>query len=667
MSKNQRLERLPWVDKYRPLKLNEILSQSHVIEFLNNCVQKRDIPHLLFYGQSGVGKCFHPDTKIYLHNGGIKKIKNILPGDILIGKDGEIKKYVTSTIRGHDQLYEISSNLVDSVIVNSEHILCLVKIHNIVSYDNESKWWMDEKFDIHKLHHKNQNLCHRKENNVFLNISVKNYLGRSNVWKMFFKGYRAKMINSWEKKQTEEDPLKIGESINGNANNIPSEYIYNDLEGRIKLIKGFLTNQMVKIDTCLDLGKLYLTIENVVEKNKKNILNQMCSVMNSAGIFCKKVSDSRIQIIDQSFKEFIKISECSNLKNFEDLRDLEKRYLNLKDYSTNNYYLFDFEITENKYDEYCGFTLKGTDNRFLLDNMIVTHNTSAIQALAYEFFGPRVYKDRVLELNASDERGISVVRNKLTSFAKKTIGNRDPKYPCPNCKLIILDEADAMTNEAQSALRKVMEMYSDITRFCLICNYKTKITKPILSRCAVFGFRQLEQKNIIAKMRFIADKENLKISDDNLNLITSISKGDMRKSIIILQNLKYIGKDIIEEQDIYDASNTINKNDIQKIINLCVDDVMSDCEFMENLNKSIKDVMGKSYPIDSILNRISEQVIDLNIDEKDKAIICLLMSISNKQIIDGGNERLQILKIFMFMRNTIKTHTIEEEYIRTSF
>ena len=111
--------KLPWVDKYRPSKLDDILSQDHVISFLKNCVKERDIQHLLFYGQSGVGKCFHPDTEILMHNGNIKKIKDINPGDILIGNNGRKKKYVTSITNGCDDMYEISSDSIDSFIVNS--------------------------------------------------------------------------------------------------------------------------------------------------------------------------------------------------------------------------------------------------------------------------------------------------------------------------------------------------------------------------------------------------------------------------------------------------------------------------------------------------------------------------------------------------------------------
>ncbi|KAA0183422.1 Replication factor C [Fasciolopsis buskii] len=145
-----------------------------------------------------------------------------------------------------------------------------------------------------------------------------------------------------------------------------------------------------------------------------------------------------------------------------------------------------------------------------------TGKTSLILAMARQLFGP-LYKERVLELNASDERGIEVIRQKVKSFAHVVVsgGNTGTNgaRPPPPYKLIVLDEADSMTAPAQAALRRIMETETRTTRFCLTCNYVTRIIDPITSRCAKFRFRPLDNAIARARLRHIADSEALSISD----------------------------------------------------------------------------------------------------------------------------------------------------------
>lgn len=174
-----------------------------------------------------------------------------------------------------------------------------------------------------------------------------------------------------------------------------------------------------------------------------------------------------------------------------------------------------------------------------------TGKTSTILALAKELYGPNLYKSRVLELNASDERGISIVREKIKNFARLTISNPTKEdlqnYPCPPYKIIILDEADSMTNDAQSALRRTMENYAGITRFVLICNYITRIIDPITSRCSKFRFKLLNNENAQLRLKYIGQQENLRFESENnehqvIQELLKISGGDLRKAITYLQS-----------------------------------------------------------------------------------------------------------------------------------
>ncbi|KAK0544841.1 Subunit of heteropentameric Replication factor C (RF-C) [Tilletia horrida] len=176
-----------------------------------------------------------------------------------------------------------------------------------------------------------------------------------------------------------------------------------------------------------------------------------------------------------------------------------------------------------------------------------TGKTSTILALARQLFGPELFRSRVLELNASDERGISVVREKIKNFAKLAVstpqatlsadGSGTKKYPCPPFKIIILDEADSMTQDAQSALRRIMEQYSHITRFCLVCNYVTRIIEPLTSRCSKFRFRQLDTGSTKDRIKMIAEAEGVTFADEKvIDTLVQVSDGDLRRSITYLQS-----------------------------------------------------------------------------------------------------------------------------------
>ena len=169
-----------------------------------------------------------------------------------------------------------------------------------------------------------------------------------------------------------------------------------------------------------------------------------------------------------------------------------------------------------------------------------TGKTSTILALAKELYGPEMFRTRVLELNASDERGISIVREKVKDFARMQLSNPPPhyndRYPCPPYKIIILDEADSMTQDAQSALRRTMETYSKITRFCLICNYVTRIIDPLASRCSKFRFKMLDQGNAKKRLEDIAENENVRLEDGAVDALIKCSEGDLRKAITFLQS-----------------------------------------------------------------------------------------------------------------------------------
>ncbi len=191
--------------------------------------------------------------------------------------------------------------------------------------------------------------------------------------------------------------------------------------------------------------------------------------------------------------------------------------------------------------------------------------TSTIVSLAKTLYGEENYKKKILELNASDERGIKVIREKVKMFAQQSIKtstslsnlqeNQNLQY-----KIIILDEADTMTSDAQAALRCIIEKYSNMTRFCLICNHVSKIIEPIASRCAKFRFSNISEESIKDKLKVIIEKEKVNIDEDELDLLINLSDGDLRKSINYLQYYNIIN----------DNNKVLTKEEkINKINNIC--------------------------------------------------------------------------------------------------
>jgi replication factor C subunit 2/4 len=284
-----------------------------------------------------------------------------------------------------------------------------------------------------------------------------------------------------------------------------------------------------------------------------------------------------------------------------------------------------------------------------------TGKTSTILAVAKELFGPVKYYERVIELNASDERGINIVRQKIITFTKLSIGNPDPNYISPSYKIIILDEADSMTKEAQSALRKIMEDYSSITRFCFICNYVNQIIEPINSRCVKFRFRQLSSSSMYSRLEEISSKEKILVSPDGIQTIIDASEGDLRKGIMLLQNLKYINKpgEMILAEDITSMIGVMPQKLIDKIKNICFNTVQNHQEIIKLANKIIK----SGYPIQNILLNLNKMTIESStITDMNKAYISIILLKNEKKIAIGSDEYIQLLNIFMQIKNVLVTN-----------
>jgi replication factor C subunit 2/4 len=250
-----------------------------------------------------------------------------------------------------------------------------------------------------------------------------------------------------------------------------------------------------------------------------------------------------------------------------------------------------------------------------------TGKTSTVLALAKELYGPELIKTRVLELNASDERGISIVREKVKDFARMQLSNPSPsyraQYPCPPYKIIILDEADSMTQDAQSALRRTMETYSKITRFCLICNYVTRIIDPLASRCSKFRFKSLDQGNAKRRVEEIAEWEGVKLEDGAAETLIKCSEGDLRKAITFLQSAaRLVGAvqvkdDRDEDEDRMDVDVDVDEKESRIVTIKSVEDIAGVIPDA-TIEKLVKAMQQKSKGL--IYDAVSKVVTDIVAD-----------------------------------------------------
>ena len=225
--------------------------------------------------------------------------------------------------------------------------------------------------------------------------------------------------------------------------------------------------------------------------------------------------------------------------------------------------------------------------------------------VAKKLFGEN-WRQNFLELNASDERGIDIVRVKVKDFAR-TRAMGDVPF-----KIIFLDECDALTREAQQALRRTMENYTTTCRFILSCNYSSKIIDPIQSRCAVFKFKPLEPKDMAPIIERIAKDEHLKISDKSKEALIEISEGDCRRLENIMQSCAAVSKNLTEDL-VYSLASVAEPKEVMEILALATQN-----KFIDARNKLMDTMLSYGLSGLDMVKQIQKHILDLDIDNRKK-------------------------------------------------
>jgi replication factor C small subunit len=255
--------------------------------------------------------------------------------------------------------------------------------------------------------------------------------------------------------------------------------------------------------------------------------------------------------------------------------------------------------------------------------------TSLILVAAKELYGES-WRDNVLELNASDERGIDVVRNTIKDFARtKAIGN----VPF---KICILDESDSLTREAQQALRRTMENFSQTCRFCLLANFSSKIIEPIQSRCTIFRFKPLQKENIFEIIEWISKNEKLKIDKKTQEVLYEISEGDVRKLENMLQSCSVMSKEITEKM-IYDISSIAEPKEIKKVLEIAIEG-----DFIKARDLLLDIMLKRGLSGLDIIKQIQKEIWNLDINDERKVKLVDKCGEIEFRMSEGSDEFIQL-------------------------
>lgn len=255
--------------------------------------------------------------------------------------------------------------------------------------------------------------------------------------------------------------------------------------------------------------------------------------------------------------------------------------------------------------------------------------TATSLAIAHELYG-KTWRGNTLELNASDERGIDIIRNKVKNFARtKTISK-------VGYRIIILDEADALTAEAQQALRRTMETYAAVSRFILVCNWSSRIIEPIQSRCAVFRFRTLSEPDQMKFLARIVKEEKLKIDDDAKAAIIYLAEGDLRKVANLLQASAVL-KSKITEQIVYDVASKAKPGEVKTMVKLTLKGQFDEAR------KLLHDMLLKQgLSGEDIIREIHKQIYSLDLTEQAKIELIEKTGEYEYRLTQGGNDLIQL-------------------------
>lgn len=266
-----------------------------------------------------------------------------------------------------------------------------------------------------------------------------------------------------------------------------------------------------------------------------------------------------------------------------------------------------------------------------------TGKTSAALALAHELFGSHA-PERLLEINASSACVLEDIRTTVQTFAQaKATETKD----MPSFKILVLDEADAIPEISQKALRRMMEEFAHVTRFVMICNQVSRIIDPLRSRCVALRFQALDADAMDKRLTVIADAEKAKVSAGAFETIIKLSRGDMRQAVTLLQSSTWLAHIQVKSKHVLQVAEVVPS----RYIDYCMLAIKSNS--FDTMAKTVQGVLAEGYAADRVLEQFLFAVKDdEDIEDVDKAKIGIAIAEADKKLLDGADAYLQLLSVF---------------------
>ncbi|MEM2225242.1 MAG: replication factor C small subunit [Candidatus Caldarchaeum sp.] len=260
-----------------------------------------------------------------------------------------------------------------------------------------------------------------------------------------------------------------------------------------------------------------------------------------------------------------------------------------------------------------------------------TGKTATAHAFAQELFGPRYLEDGLfVEINASDERGIETIRERVKTYAR-TVPFRGIGF-----RILLLDESDQLTDAAQHAFRRTMEQFSATCRFILAANYSNRIIEPIQSRCAVLRFKPLNMPMVEKMLRRISEAEKIVLDDSAVQAIYEFSLGDMRKAINILQSAASLSSKV-DEKTVYKVMGLVSRGEVRRMLELALDG-----KFKEARDLLRELIYVKGHQAQDIISTMAREIPSLNVSEDDKIKLVDILGETDYRISQGGTPEVQL-------------------------